>query len=148
MGFDKPPPEIGPHEERELELMLAGVKPLAYFSELTRAEFEFPDAEFEPHVQAGRIIKRDILHIQKMFGQDEEIRSLYYALPGEEWRIDKAHANRLRGYQTHKETEHDSREMGELLGYTKHEIDCFISWRARIKKARRDGDWTPSRSTA
>jgi len=148
LGFDKPPPEIGPHEERELELMLAGVKPLAYFSELTRAEFEFPDAEFEPHVQAGRIIKRDILHIQKMFGQDEEIRSLYYALPGEEWRIDKAHANRLRGYLTREKSDDDSREMGELLGYTNHEIDVFLKWSARLHKARRDGERNPLRSTA
>jgi hypothetical protein len=148
LDFDKPPPEIGPHEERELELMLAGVKPLAYFSELTRADFEFPDAEFEPHVKTGRIIKRDILHIQTLLGQNEEIRSLYYALPGEEWRIDKAHANRLRGYQTRKKSDYDSREMGELLGYTKHEIDVFLKWSARLDQARRDGEWNPPRTPA
>lgn len=148
MNFDNPPPEIGPHEGRELELMLSGVKPLAYFSELTRADFEWPDEEFEPYVRSGRILKREILHIETIRGVDEEIRSLYFALPGEEWRIDKAHANRMRGNEIGKETEFDSREMGILLGYTDHEIDVYIAWRAAIKKAMRDGDWPPPHTQA
>lgn len=148
LDFDNPPPEIGPHEGRELVLMLSGEKPLAYFSELTRADFEWPDEEFEPHVQSGRIIKKEILHIETILGVDEEIRSLYFVLPGEEWRIDKAHANRMRGNENGKETEFDSREMGTLLGYTGHEIKVYISWRAAIKKAMRDGDWPPSRTQA
>lgn len=143
LDFDNPPPEIGPHEDRELELMLSGEKPLAYFCELTRADFEWPDEEFEPYVQSGQILKREVLHTETILGVDEEIRFLFYALPGEEWRIDKAHANRMRGNENGIETEFDSREMGALLGYTDHQIDVYISWCAAIKKAMRDGDWPP-----
>ncbi|MBP5858654.1 hypothetical protein KAJ83_16660 [Marivibrio halodurans] len=146
MDFDTPPPEIGPHEDRELELMLSGEKPLAYFSELTRADFEWPDEEFEPYVESGRIIKREILHVEIILGVDEEIRSLYFVLPGEEWRIDKAHANRIRVCRTAKDKERDAREMGELLGYTPHEIKVFLRWNAYLDRAIRDGDWVPPRT--
>lgn len=146
MDFDNPPPEIGPHEGRELELMLSGVKPLAYFCELTRAEFDWPDEDFEPHVKSGRILKREILHTETIMGVEEEVRFLYFALPREEWRIEKAHANFMRCNENGVETEFDSREMGTLLGYADHEIDVFVSWSAAIKKAMRDGGWPPPHS--
>lgn len=147
MDISKPPPEIGPHEGRELELMLARVKPLAYFSELVRADFEWPDDAFEPHVRAGRIIKREFIHREILMGAEEVVRSVYFALPGEEWRIDQAHANRVRGYRNGRETEQDSQEMGDLLGYTNHEIMVFISWRSAVRKAISDGAWTPPRTS-
>lgn len=146
MDLNEPPPEIGPHEGRELELMLSGEKPLAYFSELTRADFDWPDAEFEPHVRAGRIVKKEFLHIETLIHVEEEVRSLYFALPEEEWRIGKAHANRVRGYKILKETDEDAREMGKLLGYSEYEIEVFVRWSAFVKNAIRDGDWTPPRT--
>jgi hypothetical protein len=88
----EPPPEIGPHEGRELELMLAGKKPLAYFSELTRAvHFEWPDVKFDPYVRSGEIVKRDYLMIETIAGRQEEVRWVFFALPDQDWRIDAAY---------------------------------------------------------
>ena len=138
MTLDEPPPEIGPHEGRELRLMLSGAKPLAYFSELVRADFDWPDDAFEPHVQAGRLVKQEFTISLTIHCQEEEIRCLYFALPGEEWRIEKAHANRMRGYTLGRESEADSREMGQLLGYSEHQIDVFLTWRAFVRSTPRD----------
>ena len=55
------PEGIGPHEGRELELMLSGEKPLAMFSDVIASGFEWPDAEFQPHVSSGRLIKKEFL---------------------------------------------------------------------------------------
>src|SRR2546430_13078761 len=85
-------PEIGPHEDRELELMLEGLKPLAMFTELSPVETGLiPDAEFVPHVQSGRLIMREVFeptegtpdHPHGLF-----IRRVLYALPTESWRIE------------------------------------------------------------
>ncbi len=138
-GAPTPPAGVGPHEARELALMLAGKKPLAYFSELTRAELDWPDDGFAPYVAAGRIVKREYRHLETISGAPEEIRSLYYALPGEEWRIERAHRNRLRGYRTRDETEDDAREMGQLLGYSTTEVAAYLEWRDRIRKMMRAG---------
>jgi len=53
------PKEIGPHEGRELGLMLAGEKPLAMFSDIVPSSYEWPDALFEPYVSSGVLLKRD-----------------------------------------------------------------------------------------
>jgi len=47
-------PNIGPHDDRELELMLAGRKPLAMFTEVLPLESGLiPEADFAPHVASG-----------------------------------------------------------------------------------------------
>ena len=50
----RPPPGVGPHEGKELDLMLAGTKPLALFSDAVEGASSFPEADFVPHVAAGR----------------------------------------------------------------------------------------------
>src|SRR5882672_10783151 len=53
------PSFAGPHEGRELELMLRGVKPLSMFVEPVPPEFEyFPEQEFDSLVSHGRLVKR------------------------------------------------------------------------------------------
>jgi hypothetical protein len=56
---DRPdiPEGIGPHEHRELEMMLADEKPLAMFVDEDPGNFIIPEDDFEPHVQAGTFIK-------------------------------------------------------------------------------------------
>lgn len=141
-----PPPGIGPHEGRELALMLAGTKPLACFSELTRADFDWPDAHFQPYVRAGTLLKRVFLHREIVAGMSEEVRSLYFARPGEAWRIDAAHRNRRRTYAAGRESDADAREMGRLLGYSEAEIAAFLAWRSRVRAMVRAGTWTPART--
>lgn len=64
------PPEIGPHNEQELDLLLAGEKPLAMFSDVVPASFDWGEKPFDPYVQAGRPVKHeDIikLHYSKLY---------------------------------------------------------------------------------
>jgi hypothetical protein len=71
--------------------MLAGTKPLAAFSDAypsLHGRCVIPEREFEPHVAAGRIIKRQYIeppgegaHVVK--GQRIGMRRVLYALPGE-----------------------------------------------------------------
>ncbi len=135
----EPPPEIGPHEGRELELMLAGEKPLAFFSEPTRSTYELPDAEFEPYVQSGQIIKRDFVRTVKIADSDEEIRYLYFALPAEAWRIDKAIPLTVSSYWDNPDFDHQDTELGRLLGYSEDEISAFLSWGRHLERLRKAG---------
>src|SRR5262245_49363302 len=83
---------IGPHEDRELALMLAGEKPLAMFSEIVPIEAGLvPDEAFEPHVAAGQIIKREVYEAVlplTVHHPDARLRRVLYALPDEAWRIE------------------------------------------------------------
>lgn len=71
---------------RELDLMLAGTKPAAMFGEAIQFRDILPEADFAPHVAAGRIIKREYYYTDANHTFVE-----IYALPGEEWRIDALH---------------------------------------------------------
>lgn len=121
------PPQIGPHEGRELDLMLAGEKPAAMFSDVVPASMTLPEAEFQPHVDAGRLVmKEDILRDKtKRFLPS---RFVYYALPQEAWRIDVLRKiNRLLfqdGYKTNEITEY---MIGFLLGYSDEDVGVYIS---------------------
>lgn len=122
-GLDLPP-GIGPHNDRELELMLAGTKPMAMFSDALHVSAYFPDADFAPHVAAGRIIRVEEIIPRPPY----EMRYLFFALPGEEWRIEEALVmcrNLCAG--TVKDHDADSVRMGELLGYTTEDIQTFIA---------------------
>ncbi|MEX2642606.1 MAG: hypothetical protein WD270_04090 [Acetobacterales bacterium] len=79
---------IGPHEGRELELMLAGRKPLAMFSDARQHRDLFPEDDFAPHVAAGRIIRGERSFLSH---GGIDVVCIYYALPGEAWRIDAVH---------------------------------------------------------
>jgi len=52
------PPFVGPHDGRELELMLAGKKPLSMFSADDAVEYEnYPDKRFDILTSKGRFVK-------------------------------------------------------------------------------------------
>jgi hypothetical protein len=126
------PPGVGPHELRELELMLAGTKPAAMFGEAVQFRDIIPEDDFAPHVAAGRILKREYYWDDA----NHTFVEIYYALPGEEWRIDALHElhlvvqNKLRPW-----TAADERETGRLLGYTDAEVDAFLKWTGRLSTA-------------
>lgn len=124
---DDLPAGIGPHEGRELELMLAGRKLLATFCDVVPASYEIPEAAFAPHVASGAIVRRE--EIYRRPKAEFATRFVYYALPHETWRIDAMHMlnNALyAGLQT--ATERDEIEIGRLLGYSEAEIRVYLAW--------------------
>ncbi len=122
---DNIPDGIGPHEGRELALMLAGEKPLAMFSDVIPASFNLPEQDFAPHVESGRLIKHEVV-FRSAGTTRHDMRFLYYALPGETWRIDRmAEINRSIHEQGQKTTCELESEIGQLLGYSDADILAF-----------------------
>lgn len=111
--------------------MLAGRKPAAMFGEAVQFRDILPEDDFAPHVEAGRIIKREYSWDDRDSGHS--FVEIYYALPGEEWRIDALHELHLVAWnKTRAWTAADDRETGHLLGYTDAEIDAFLGWTGRL----------------
>jgi hypothetical protein len=77
-----------PHVGQELELMLAGRKPLSMFVSVVGLD-EWPDESvFDRAVADGRLTKAVRSHDWKCRdGSVAEFRRIMYAIPGEEWRI-------------------------------------------------------------
>ncbi|HMA16509.1 MAG TPA: hypothetical protein VKP12_17100, partial [Kiloniellaceae bacterium] len=71
------PEGIGPHEGRELELMLAGTKPLAMFGDAVGSAQEVPEDDFAPYVAEGRIVRREALYRPRASGAPG--RFVYFA---------------------------------------------------------------------
>ncbi|BDW95316.1 hypothetical protein MACH10_10010 [Thalassospira tepidiphila] len=117
------PPGIGPHNDCELKLMLAGTKPMAMFSDAVHVSDYFPEADFAPHVEAGKIIRVEEIIPKEPY----DMLYLFYALPDEEWRIEQALVmcrNLCAG--TVEDHDADSARMGELLGYAAEDIEVFL----------------------
>lgn len=110
------------HSGRELLLMLAGKKPFAHFTRIDRPEEDgiVPEELFEPYVGEGRFRKFDEIVELTRFGP---LRRIYYATPGEEWRIE-AHRTLWRLAQKHGWNDGFEKMEGYLLGY-ETEIDPF-----------------------
>jgi hypothetical protein len=120
------PEGVGPHEFRELELMLAGDKPLAVFVDEDPGNFEIPEADFDVHVAVGRFVKKEAVypHPDRSYAP----RYIYFALPEEAWRIDKLHAiNAAILGGSRKATENDELEIGGLLGYSDQQIQAYLA---------------------
>jgi len=124
------PPQIGPHEGREIALMLAGKKPLAYFYGFVGETGIIPDAEFEPHVQAGTLVKREWIVTLPPPPDGRTLppfRHVLLALPEDAWRIDAAFEV-INGYDGDRRRRgEDARvRMGRLLGYSEEAIAFFV----------------------
>lgn len=110
------------HTNKELGLMLRGLKPLARFCE---AEGWFPDVllryfrMFDRHVAYGRFVRRD----EFVVGADMRLHYVYFALPGEVWRIEAMIELMARPGNWTLARE---REEGVLLGYTPEQNDHWI----------------------
>jgi len=116
------------HTNRELGLMLKGVKPLACFWIAIGKE---PDCliryirMFDRHANAGRFVRRAVdeplRDLPELMG-----RKLFYALPGQEWRIEAMLSLlELRGPWTQDR----ERRQGELLGYEDWQNDLWLAGR-------------------
>src|SRR3954453_9437559 len=114
------------HTNRELGLMLRGIKPLAYFMDIMGQE---PDIcirywrMFDRHVTEGRLIRRELIETCPDAPQFE-YRSLFYTLPGHEWQVDTMLAllNEPGAWSDDRE-----RRFGELLGYESWQNDYWLT---------------------
>ena len=123
------------HTNRELGLMLRGNKPLAYFAEVIGHE---PDIcirywrMFDRHVAVGHLIRREVIE-EAPDRPQLELRRLFYALPGHEWRVDALLMllNEPGAWSDNRE-----RRFGELLGYEAWQMDYWLTHRPSIADAR------------
>ena len=123
---DELPAGIGPHEGRELELMLAGEKPLAMFNDDLPEGMEPPEIAFDPYVTEGRFIKREIV-IPLSNPKLPSMRYYFYALPGEEWRMERLiKLERAFFVERVPTTPELETEIGRLLGYDDADILVFL----------------------
>lgn len=123
------------HTNRELGLMLRGVKPLAIFNEV---HGHFPDVVnrylrlFDRHVADGRFVRRDyVLLAPRVRG----LHYIFFALTGQDWRIDAI--IELFGYLGDWDLERE-RAFGSLLGYANWQNDAWIT---HVKATRGDERW-------
>jgi hypothetical protein len=124
------------HAGRELPLMLAGLKPLSYFCGVWPPGdrfVEIPEHLFDPHVETGRFTKRDFITSWNVNWDAVEttrkvrgLRTVLYALRGEEWRID-AFILLLNTAEKTGWNETAIRLEGSLLGYEEWQNDAFIA---------------------
>lgn len=119
------------HTDFELFLMSEGRKPLAVFSECCPSDrFDDDLSPFDPFVKDGVFVRRVI---DEPFTSDPTrvVRTVFFALPGQEWRIDAYQElerfGRLSGWN-----EECERRQGELLGYEQWQVEWWMKqWRER-----------------
>lgn len=121
---------IGPHQGKELGLMLAGEKKLATFGDIIPPDGDInetiiPEKAFAPHVFAEQVVR-----IEKTFpsGDGKLYKSVCFTLPGEEWRAHfyNWYSERLFSKE-HIYSASDEFIIGALLGYTRDDIEHFVA---------------------
>jgi hypothetical protein len=126
--FPELPKGIGPHEGRELGLMLAGKKPISMFYEGLPVPVSevYPEEEFLLHVESGELIRHDEIY---RLTDSISAHYVFYALPGETWRF-RAMRQLLQARYVERRawTENDERAIGLLLGYSESEISAWLDW--------------------
>lgn len=102
--------------------MLEGRKPLAAF--LDSAQWLAQElSSYDRFVREGRFTRRII--------ERGDIQEVYFALPGQEWRIN-AYVQ-LREAGTGKWSDDCERQQGELLGYEDWQNDWWIKNRKSLR---------------
>ncbi|MBZ9799918.1 hemin receptor [Mesorhizobium sp. ES1-4] len=133
------PAGIGPHNHRELQLMLSGMKPMALFvAEPGMDAEDIGDAKFKPFVDEGRILK--FTYVDPVTSIEER----RYCLPTEEWRckLSQLISRMCRSGEAFSVfTSNDlARLEGTLLGYPKEDIEAFVAYAASMKTLNVDID--------
>ncbi len=125
--------QVGPdsHDGSELERMLAGTKPLAMFTEIVPFDGGIiPEYKFAAHVAAGRMVRREVIKrvsSRLRLPSRARQRTVFYALPGQEWRIDGMLLIE-EVYADHPYWDFDlERLIGRLLGYTPRSTEAFLA---------------------
>ena len=122
---------LGPHEGQELELMLAGKKPLALFYDTIPECGVIPEREFAPHVNSGKLVMSERTFQSSEKGKPEitiPVRVVFYALPEEAGRIDQGFGLMEEVlFQPSRPNDDDDARLGRLLGYTEEEIKQHLA---------------------
>lgn len=114
------------HTGKELELMLAGKKPLAMFYGTVvngQAYDEIPEEEFDAYVTGGQFVKGELEHSPK---PGISVRYVFYALKAEQWRIPALKMVLQQMQRMGRSDQGIDRVTGALLGYTEKEIDDYV----------------------
>lgn len=118
------------HTGRELELMLAGRKPLAlFYDDADDPLGAIPEAQFEPHVAAGAFVKGELVQelADPELGRPGRVRYVLYALAAEHWRVPAALlAIRTRLQVNALADEGLERLLCALLGYSEDETAACL----------------------
>ena len=116
------------HTNRELGLMLKGVKPLAVFGDWYDNRSDVLERYlrvFDRHALIGAFVKREYVQWHQHGGWRGE-HVFLYALPDQEWRIDAM--IELRSNFSNWTADHERKE-GQLLGYEEWQNDIWIASR-------------------
>jgi hypothetical protein len=134
------PSFLGPHEGRELELMLAGKKHLSKFVFEENASDVFPLRELDKLVANGMLTKDERSERHSLpHGDDVIIRNLLYATAAEAWRIPAMRAvediyqKLMPGWRPDLE-----RIIGVLLGYDSEDVELFLEQLSKNKQTSYD----------
>jgi hypothetical protein len=118
------------HTGKELELMLAGRKPLAlFYDDADDPLGAIPEALFEPHVAAGAFVKGELVQelADPELGTRARVRYVLYALAAEHWRVPAALlAIRTRMQVNALADEGLERLLCALLGYSDEETAACL----------------------
>jgi hypothetical protein len=124
----------GNHTGRELELMLAGKKPMAmFYDEVSHLPNEaiVPDVAFAPHVRSGEFVRREHFvegaHDPRL-KRNVRIQYVFFARSEEAWRIPAMILAMSIGLKVGRPNEALDRLEGALLGYTDDEIEAYCAW--------------------
>ena len=115
---------LGPHQDKELNLMLAGEKPFSLIDTSRRSDEQ--QAQWWHAVATGRIIHA--------IGIDVKNKIDYFSLPGEEWRMEKAREIFQAVRDTDVMTDEHHTTLGQLLGYSDEAIRHFIGDRPSVRE--------------
>jgi len=119
------------HTNRELEMMLAGEKPLAmFYDEISFLPDEeiVPEKRFSAYVQNGEFVRGETLvagSYSEKLDRETKIKYVFFALKDEAWRIDAMTLLVEQWYKTNQWNETCERIESALLGYTDEEIDAW-----------------------
>lgn len=128
------PAGIGPHEGRELALMLSGRKPAAMFVDVLPLDPRAPLSLFRPYVRSGRFTMRMDVFPRR---PNLRLRCVYYARRGHGGRIARLRElNRRLIAGGARWTDADDAETGRLLGYSERDIAAFLAHKRRVTSAR------------
>ena len=109
--------------------MLEKKKPLAMFADEVSAlpnEDIVPESKFEPYVEDGSIIRKEFEEPGEYIpalGRVAIIKRVFFALKGEEWRIEAMQLLHQQFTKTGQWNETCERIEGRLLGYSEIEND-------------------------
>jgi hypothetical protein len=120
---------LGPHEGVELEMMLAGQKPLTMLNDDTPEGWVHPTTFFQPFINAGIFVARQETYTNFPPHHRGGIPMYYHyiALPKEERRIEEMHQLNIDFYvKKIKPTPEMERRVGELLGYMEQDIEAWL----------------------